>query len=209
MKFVALSDTHCRHKEIRLPKGDVLLHAGDFTYKGHKAEALDFLKWFADQPFKHKIFIAGNHEFYFEKASAEEIKHLLPAGVVYLNDNGININGINIWGSPVTPWFHDWAFNRKRGAAINKHWKLIPPETDVLLTHGPPYGILDSVINDNQIGCRHLLQRVKIIKPKVHVFGHIHESYGSVVEGGTKFINASIVNESFERANKPTLFELR
>ena len=104
MKIVAISDTHCRHKSVKLPKGDLLIHAGDLTYKGELSEMKDFLHWFAALDFDHKIFIAGNHDFYFEKTDRDSIAALLPPGIVYLNDSGINIGGINIWGSPVTPW---------------------------------------------------------------------------------------------------------
>ena len=125
-----------------------------------------------------------------------------------MNDSGVTIHGINIWGSPITPWFYDWAFNRERGVEINKHWKLIPKNTDILITHGPPSGILDLVNADRTVGCEDLLKRINSIKPKVHVFGHIHEAYGSEVSGYTKFINSSILDEHYEIKNNPILFQL-
>ena len=208
MRFVAISDTHCRHQNLKLPKGDVLLHAGDISYRGEKSEVLDFLNWFCKLPFKHKIFIAGNHDFYFEKETQKRIQNIIPEGVNYLADSGVEINGINIWGSPVTPWFFNWAFNRKRGAPIKKHWDLIPPGTDIVLTHGPVYGIHDTVINDRHVGCQDLLATLQIIKPKVHVCGHIHEATGDVKRGGIRYINASILNESYEMVYKPVVFDL-
>lgn len=208
MKFVAISDTHCRHHTVKLPKGDVLLHAGDISYKGEKGEVLDFLQWFSQQSFKHKIFIAGNHDFYFERMNAADIHALLPEGVIYLNDSSVTIDGISIWGSPVTPWFFQWAFNRHRGAPIRKHWNLVPPGIDVLLTHGPVFGIHDTVINGKHVGCKDLLERVKEVKPKVHICGHVHEGYGVTSKNGTKFMNASLLNESYELVNKPVVFEL-
>ena len=208
MRFVAISDTHCRHLNIKLPKGDVLLHAGDISYKGQKNEVIDFLGWFAKLPYKHKIFIAGNHDFYFEREKDAAIKSIIPEGVIYLNDNEVIVDGVKIWGSPVTPWFFNWAFNRHRGKPIKKHWDKIPGDTDILLTHGPAYGILDTVVNNRQAGCADLLQTIKSIKPKVHVFGHIHEGYGTVQQNGTKFINASVLNESYELVNKPFVFDL-
>ena len=138
MKIVAISDTHGLHKQLQLPKGDLLLHAGDVSARGHKKQIRQFLKWFAEQDFEHKVFIAGNHDFYFEQASKKEVLELIPEGVTYLNDSGVTINGVHIWGSPVQPWFHDWAFNRQRGSDIEQHWELIPTSTDILLTHGPP-----------------------------------------------------------------------
>jgi predicted phosphohydrolase len=208
LKFVAISDTHCRHKNLKLPKGDVLLHAGDVSYGGKKSEVVDFLNWFDRQNFAYKVFIAGNHDFYFEKAGRSELEEIIPKNVIYLNDSGTLIDNIKIWGSPVTPWFYNWAFNRPRGASIQKHWHLIPDNTDVLLTHGPVFGILDRVINSTSTGCKNLLDKVQQIKPKVHVFGHIHEAYGVINKYGVKFINASVLNESYELVNAPVVFEL-
>lgn len=208
MRFVAISDTHCRHRALKLPKGDVLLHAGDISYRGEKEEVIDFLTWFASTAFAHKIFIAGNHDFFFEREKKTIIEQMLPEGVTYLNDSGIIVNGISVWGSPVTPWYFNWAFNRFRGAVINKHWSLIPNDTQLLMTHGPVFGVLDTVINGRHAGCKDLLRRVQQIKPKVHVCGHIHEGYGIVKKGDTKFINACVLNESYELVNRPVVFDV-
>lgn len=208
MKFVAISDTHCRHHNLKLPKGDVLLHAGDITYKGQKDEVADFLLWFKAQQYKYKVFIAGNHDFYFEQNSKLSIEKIIPKEIIYLSDTGVTLEGINIWGSPITPWFYNWAFNRHRGAEIEKHWQLIPDDTHLLITHGPVYGIQDLVVNEKHAGCKDLLKRVTQIKPKVHVCGHIHEAYGSTTRNGIRFINASVLNESYELVNKPVVFEL-
>lgn len=208
MKFVAISDTHCRHRSIKLPKADVIIHAGDLSNKGEKVEVVDFLDWFGELDYTHKIFIAGNHDFYFEREKKKKIEDIIRGNVTYLNDSGVTINGINIWGSPVTPWFFNWAFNRERGKPIQKHWQMIPEDTDLLIVHGPPYGILDQVINERHVGCRDLLERLKVVKPKVVVTGHVHESYGVMKQSGIKFINASILNESYELVNKPIVFEL-
>lgn len=208
MKVVAISDTHCRHKSVKLPQGDLLIHAGDVSYKGELSEIKDFLTWFADQPFPHKVFIAGNHDFYFERTKPAVIQSLVPAGVTYLNDSSVTIEGIPIWGSPVTPWFHDWAFNRHRGAEISKHWNLIPSDTKLLITHGPAFGIVDMVINGNHVGDKDLLKKIEVLKPAVHVCGHVHESYGQKKVGSTRFINASVLNEKYELVNPPVVFDL-
>lgn len=208
MKFVAISDTHCRHRSLKLPKGDVLLHAGDISYRSSRQEIEDFLDWFGKQPFTYKIFIAGNHDFFFEREKEELIRKLLPEGVLYLKEEACIIDGIKIWGSPYTPWFFRWAFNKRRGDALAKHWRLIPDDTDVLLTHGPAYGILDTVINEQHAGDKDLLKRILEIKPYVHVCGHIHESYGMVKRLGTQFINACILNEAYEMVNKPVTFNV-
>ena len=208
MKFVAFSDSHCRHHNLRLPKGDALICAGDISYRGKKDEVVDFLEWFNIQKHKYKIFIAGNHDFFFEKAKATEIAKIVPDNIIYLKDSGVEIEGINIWGSPVTPWFFNWAFNRHRGKDIRKHWNLIPENTDLLITHGPVYGYLDQVINEEHVGCKDLLERIKEIKPKVHVCGHVHESYGTIKRVGIQFINCSVLNELYELVNKPVIFEI-
>jgi Icc-related predicted phosphoesterase len=186
----------------------VLIHAGDISYRGEKLEVEDFLTWFRKQDFEHKIFIAGNHDFLLEKAKPKEIDNLILDDIIYLNDSSTLVNGFKIWGSPVTPRFFNWAFNRARGEAIRKHWELIPSDTHLLITHGPPYGILDQVANEQHVGCKDLLNKVVEIKPLVHVFGHIHESYGSTKNMGIRFINASQTNESYEVVNKPVVFEL-
>lgn len=209
MKFVAISDTHCRHRSLRLPKGDVLLHAGDISYKSQKAEIVDFLDWFQRQPFTHKIFIAGNHDFFFERQSDAAIRSMLPGNVHYLKEEELVIDGIKIWGSPYTPWFYRWAFNKKRGEELAAHWRKIPADTDVLLTHGPVYGMLDSNFNRAHTGDKDLLRKVLEIKPKVHVCGHIHESYGWVKRKETLFVNACLLNESYELAHQPVVFELK
>jgi Icc-related predicted phosphoesterase len=209
LKFVAISDTHCRHRSLRLPKGDVLLHAGDVSYKSQKAEIVDFLDWFQQQPFSFKIFIAGNHDFFFERQKEQIIRSLLPPTVHYLKDEEIVVDGFKIWGSPYTPWYYQWAFNKKRGPDLASHWKKIPADTDLLLTHGPVYGILDSNENEMHTGDRDLLRTVLEIKPKAHVCGHIHESYGWMKRHGTMFINACVLNGSYEFANKPVVFEIK
>ena len=141
MKIVAISDTHGLHQQVQLPKGDLLLHSGDVAKRGSKQEIVAFLNWFSQQDFQYKIFIAGNHDFYFEETPVATIADLIPENVIYLNDSGVTIEGIHIWGSPVQPRFFNWAFNRDRGADIDQHWQLIPENTDILLTHGPPQGI--------------------------------------------------------------------
>ena len=208
MKIVAISDTHCRHRSIRLPEGDVLIHAGDISLKGKKPEVVDFLQWFSEQPHPHKIFIAGNHDFFFEQNKDPIIHEIIPENITYLNDSGCKIGNCNIWGSPVTPWFFNWAFNKRRGEEIRRHWQMIPENTDILVVHGPPFGVLDTVINDKHVGCRDLLKTVRQIQPKLVIFGHVHESYGQVKRLGINYINACQLNESYELVNKPVVFEI-
>jgi Icc-related predicted phosphoesterase len=208
LKFVAISDTHGRHKSLHLPKGDVIIHAGDVSYKGEEVEVVDFLHWFAKLPYRYKIFTAGNHDFFFEKAKPAYVQSLIPDGVIYLNDSGVQIENCTIWGSAITPWFYNWAFNRRRGSDINKHWKLIPMDTQLLITHGPAYGILDAVDNEKHVGDVDLLKKIKEIKPKVHISGHIHEAYGRKQIGDTLFINACVLNEYYQLVNTPQTFQI-
>ncbi|MGO1648313.1 MAG: metallophosphatase domain-containing protein [Sphingobacterium sp.] len=208
MRAVCISDTHGRHLSLKVPSGDLLIHAGDMTRRGTLREVQEFLEWFSNQRFKHKILIAGNHDFFFEHAKGEQIANLIPSNVTYLNDSGIQIHGLNFWGSPVTPWFHDWAFNRKRGEEIKKHWDLIPLNTDVLITHGPPFGVLDQTVYGLKVGCEELQAKIENIKPRFHFFGHIHESYGQYSAQGTQFINASVLNEHYTLSNPPFLLQL-
>jgi len=208
MKIVVISDTHGQHAKLKLPKGEVLVHAGDLTLTGNKTDTLRFLNWFGKQDFQHKIFVAGNHDFFFEKESTAQIEKIIPPGITYLKDSGTTVNGLSVWGSPVTPWFQNWAFNRHPGDDIKRHWNLIPSGTDILITHGPVYGTLDQNAEGQHIGCKDLLQKVKEIKPSVHLFGHIHESYGIAVKYRVKFMNASVLNERYQLVNKPLELEL-
>ncbi len=208
MKFVAISDTHGQHEKLLLPKGDVLIHAGDISMRGDELSIINFLNWFSHQNYQYKILIAGNHDFYFERASNEEIEKIIPENVIYLNNSGTTINNLKIWGSPITPWFFDWAFNRYRGEQIQRYWDLIPNDTDILITHGPVSGILDSTKKGEHVGCEDLLNRVNKIKPRVHICGHIHEAYGASENFGTKYINASVLNEKYELTNDAVIFEL-
>jgi Icc-related predicted phosphoesterase len=175
---------------------------------GKEYEVLNFLDWFAKQDYEHKIFIAGNHDFYFERMPNVDIQSIIPNNIIYLNDSGVTINGINIWGSPISPWFYDWAFNRHRGEPIKKHWDLIPTNTDILVTHGPVFGMLDYTISGMRVGCEELLLKVEAIKPKFHICGHIHEAYGMQKKENTTFINASVLNEKYVLVNEPIVFEL-
>ena len=204
MKFVAISDTDNQHKKLTLPKADIIIHAGDVSGRGHPQEIFEFLEWYRSLDYEFKILIAGNHDFYFE-----DHPDFIPEGIIYLNDNGTNINGINIWGSPIQPEFYNWAFNRKRGKEISKHWDIIPDDIDLLITHGPPFGYLDTNSYMQRVGCVDLLKRVDEIKPKYHVFGHVHEGYGiKRNDKGTRFINASVLNEHYNLVNQPITFHM-
>jgi len=209
MKILLLSDTHGKHSQIEdLPQADILIHSGDLSGRGREHEINDFMDWFISLDYQYKVFIAGNHDFYYEGVTQDRIQKMLPDNTFYLRDSGITIEGIRIWGSPVTPTFFNWAFNKDRGDKINEHWKMIPQDTDILITHGPPYGILDRTSAGLNVGCEALLSVVKTIKPKYHLFGHIHEAYGIYDTPNTTYINGSILNEDYIRSNQPVLFDI-
>lgn len=207
MNIIFISDTHGLHRRIRnIPVGDMLIHTGDISNFGEEHQVVDFLNWFSNQPHTFKIFIAGNHDFFFERESPAYIQKIIPQNIIYLNDSGCEINGIKIYGSPITPEFFNWAFNRKRGTEIKQSWAKIPLDTQILLTHGPPFGILDQTQKSIRTGCEDLMKAVNKIKPTLHVFGHIHEAYGRFQNEDTTFINASILNEVYRITNLPQTF---
>jgi Icc-related predicted phosphoesterase len=208
VKFVVISDTHGQHNAFSLPEGDVIIHAGDVSNIGKPIEIIQFLNWFESLNYQHKIFIAGNHDFFFENASASDIEAIIPPSVYYLNDSCKVIDNIKIWGSPITPWFHNWAFNRQRGKEIDLHWDKIPSDTDILVTHGPADTILDKTTRGIHTGCTGLLEKIRDIKPKYHICGHIHEAFGVYETSDTTFINASLLDENYRVKNKPVIFEI-
>jgi predicted phosphohydrolase len=204
LRIVAISDTHGLHHQFRCPDGDVLIHAGDFMMGGQEQlkDAANFLKWFDSHPHPHKILIAGNHDSLpeYNRPLFEALmkdKEVAPS-VTYLQDSGCEIDGIKFWGTPFSPEFGQWHFMLPRGPHLKRHWDMIPDDTDVLITHCPPYGILDrdGVVGEH-CGCSDLLNRVYEVQPRFHIFGHIHAGYGSRREvyfgpNWTDFINASI-----------------
>jgi predicted phosphohydrolase len=211
MRIVTLSDTHGMHDRVQLPDGDILIHAGDFMNGGLDVkEARRFFEWFEEQPHRHKVVIGGNHDVYFDTHSSIA-RRLVPTNIHYLEDSGLELEGLKFWGSPVTPRFGiGWGFNRDRGFAINQHWRMIPEDTDVLITHGPPQGFLDQIYEGEPgVGCEELRKAVDRIKPKYHIFGHIHAGYGVEMPGETMFVNAAICNEQYRPINQPIVIDLQ
>lgn len=207
MRIVCLSDTHNCNGQIAVPDGDVLIHAGDATITGSFDEITLFNKWFANLPHKHKIFVAGNHDWIFEKNPALA-RRLIDKKIIYLKDSFVGIEGLKIYGAPWQPRFFDWAFNLNRGREMAEKWKLIPADTDVLITHGPPFGILDETPRGDLAGCEELRKRVEDVLPKIHIFGHIHYGYGTAEKFGVKFVNASVCDETYEPGNAPIVIDL-
>ncbi|MHA2066686.1 MAG: metallophosphatase domain-containing protein [Candidatus Thorarchaeota archaeon] len=224
MRVICISDTHARHKDITIPDGDLLIHAGDFSMMGYDREVSEFKDWFSGLPHKHKIAICGNHEVGLEGLSASEIRSRLALddkiGSDYLHGYSTKIQisynrSILLWGGPWQPEFMDWAYNVPRGR-LGQYWERIPRDVEILVTHGGPYEILDKVKYPNpdgrhHVGCEELLKRVEELKLrslKLHVFGHVHEAYGKVEEHGVTFVNASICDLHYRPVNPPIVVDI-
>ena len=191
MRLVHISDTHNRHRQLkRLPEGDVIVHSGDFTMAGTEAEALDFMEWFCDLPYRYKVFIAGNHDFCLRGAGLEG----LDDNCHYLCNSGVMIEGIRFYGVPM--FFEDAVTGRSENDFMN-----IPADTDVLVTHQPPEDILD-LSDEIHYGDSVLWQRVMQVCPKYHLFGHIHKAAGVEERNGTVFSNGAVLGEGYDLTDR-------
>ncbi|XP_060075974.1 metallophosphoesterase MPPED2-like [Ylistrum balloti] len=236
LRFVCISDTHSRieYGGFQVPAGDVLIHAGDFTMIGLPKDIDKFNKFLGTLPHKVKIVIAGNHDLTFDKDMVEksreqlttmfgvteenfeaymtknklsEVKELLTE-CVYLEDESVNIHGIKIYGSPWQPVFGGWGFNLPRGQLLLDKWNMIPDDTDILITHGPPVGHGDYSFDGHRAGCVELLSTIQHrVRPKYHIFGHIHEGYGVTTDGFTNYINASTCTLKYKPINAAIIFD--
>jgi Icc-related predicted phosphoesterase len=219
LRIVAFSDTHGMHLQLgKLPEGDVIIHAGDLSGRGSPTQCEDFIYWMGKLPgYSHRIIVPGNHDWYFESYPDRAQEYCKANGVILLNDSGVKIDGMHFWGSPVQPRFHNWAFNRDRFDEIKKHWDLIPKDTNVLITHGPPYEILDEVLRvdgspynpPRKVGCEELRTAVENLPElKLHIFGHIHSGHGKTIVNGVKYVNVAICNEMYDPCNEVTVVEV-
>ena len=227
MRITVISDTHTRHGLIPmedLPGGDLLIHAGDIMNSGYnKNDIFDFCHWFQSlKQYEDKVFIAGNHDRMFEN-HPEDVKEWLDkfGNIIYLQDDDLVLYGdgpegnspndnIRIYGSPWQPEFYSWAFNLQRnGIELSGKWEAIPDNTDILITHGPAFGTLDTVTGRpwDSLGCELLAERIERLRPKIHVCGHIHSGYGYDFKDGTHFFNASVLDEQYEYTQKPMTFD--
>ena len=209
LQLVILSDTHNFHDRIQhIPDGNVLIHCGDATGVGSIQEILAFNQWLGSLPHQHKLFIPGNHDWLFQKDF--NFAKILLNNATVLCDQSILIEGFHFYGSPWQPEFGNWAFNLPRGEELKKKWDQIPECTDVLITHGPPYGILDTIppFHKEHKGCEELNASLSRIKPQINCFGHIHGGAGILVGGGTTYINASICDEEYCPKNEPVRITL-
>ena len=203
MRIVAVADTHLCHRGLRVPDGDVLVHAGDLLRRGTLEELGVAAAWLRALPHRTKIVVAGNHDWAFAREPAVA-REMLGEDVIYLEDAGATVRGLSVWGSPWQPEFFGWAFNKPRGPELAAIWERIPEGLDLLITHGPPFGYGDRVSRDNRQGCEDLRDRVAVVRPRVHLFGHIHEDGGTWTEHGTLFANVT----TDEGDRDPTVIEI-
>jgi len=225
--IVVLSDTHNSIKKISIPKGDILIHCGDFTTTSHPEEYEDFISYLkTDTNFKYKIVIAGNHDLFMDPPFydamlkdlyhkgfdynfdlANEYKEKIKQNCIYLENSGCEIMGLKLFGAPTMPEDYLCPFSRQRGSKMLAQWKKIPNDVDILITHTPPKGILDLTLKEKNAGCLDLREEVENrIRPKLHVFGHIHESYGISFQKDIIYVNAAICNRSYKPINMPVVF---
>lgn len=229
MKIACISDTHDRHNEIVLGGGDLLIHAGDATMNGTKSQLTNFVLWLAKQPYTYKVWVAGNHDWGMEYDQTayeswcgrrmREVKQLTETrnfiqelckhhNISYLNNSGVQVEGFNIWGSPDQPAFCGWAFNRSH-KYLEEHWQIVPEDTNILVTHCPSYGILDTLENGDMVGDVALMKKINILPSlKLHVCGHIHPAHGTFQVGDLTYVNASILDDRYQVHNQPITIEL-
>lgn len=206
LTLCVVSDTHVQHRKLKIPKCDVLIHCGDAEISSIE-RATDFFGWMGKQPAKHKIFTPGNHDSLcaYQDSMIREMAQY--NGVTYLVDEWIDIEDYKFYGSPWTPTFGGWHFMKDRGEPMAQIWQNIHPDTDVLITHGPPHGIQDKVENGyspndgEHVGCEALRVAVDKIKPDYHFFGHIHCGAGRTKYGKTMFVNAACLDECYDLAD--------
>jgi Icc-related predicted phosphoesterase len=220
MKCVVISDTHSREKKIEwfklkenIDSVDMIIHAGDFSH--NEKTFNDFLKWYSELDIKYKILIAGNHDEIVRNMGYNEMRQICyTLDIIYLQDSGIELEGVKIWGSPWSNIFGDWAF-MMNDFELDQHWQKIPEDTEILITHGPAYGRCDEISQDtidNHVGSRTLEMRLRDLKKlRYHFVGHIHDSNGEIFrsyDGKMTTYNACIMDFWFMPTGEPHIFEI-
>jgi Icc-related predicted phosphoesterase len=216
MKIVAISDTHMQHSKLKLPQGDILIHAGDALNWGTDKEWFEFLAWFRKQPYEHKIFVAGNHDLYVQNYNREARESMEMAGITYLQDSGVVIDRINFWGYPHTPPFGKTLCFMEDDEVRQRAAEAIEGATDVLISHGPALGYLDQILPEKSenLGCPILRdQYARLPTTMVHMFGHIHGSHGMQLtwpyqDEPILMANLCICDERYKPVNPPTVIHL-
>lgn len=211
-KICCISDTHEQHAKVILPETDILVHTGDFTNLGKIEAVANFAAWMGSQPHAHKICIPGNHDMSFQSSYRNIVINLLREnGITYLEDSGIEVEGLLVWGSPWMPNFYDWAFMLPRGESeLAEKRSRIPDETNLLLTHCPPKYILDDTISNGNQGCELLAQRIwQLSSLRANIFGHLHRCGGRTENiSNVQFVNAAICTDQYKPTNPPVVIEI-
>jgi predicted phosphodiesterase len=201
MKIVHISDTHGLHGQLHdFPAADMIVHSGDISFAGSANEVKDFIDWFWGLDYKYKIFIAGNHDLYLDGKKQEIIQRFMPENCFYLYNSGVTIEGLKFWGIP-------FLVSDDANGLLPQMMAQIPTDTDILVTHQPPYGILDKT-GGVHFGCPYLLLAVMTVSPRYHLFGHAHNACGTEKLSTTTFVNASVVNDHYQLSNRPFVFDL-
>jgi len=218
MRIVAISDTHELHSYVDLPPGKLLIHAGDFTNIGRPPKIEDFLWWLKSLDYEHIVFIAGNHDITLcpDRSPLPQVREAilalfreLPPHIHYLENSGVTIDGLHIWGSPYSPEFAGWGFMKPDKELSKKIWSKIPKKVDILVTHGSPAsGYASTNLEGDECGSYSLARRIKQIKPRVCIFGHIHEGYSTQRRHDILYINASICERNMRPSHDPISFDL-
>jgi len=208
MHIVIVSDTHCGHEELGILKGDVLIHCGDgcngFKRDPEDVNRLD--RWFSRQNFDVILCIGGNHDFEIERRARHG--EVVFANATYLQDAAYKYGGVLFYGAPWVPILSGWAFYQDQ-EELRRKWEGIPEKTDVLITHTAPFGILDRDRHGHSLGCSELLDRLQVVRPRLHAFGHNHASAGTARVGQTLYVNASVVDSQYRIARRPFAFEMQ
>lgn len=225
MRIVAISDTHTKHEGLTIPECDILVHAGDFSWQGKFFEVRDFIYWFKDQPAKHKILIAGNHELTMDKTHSAHNPHVKEmvtrmGDVIYLENSEVVIEGIKFWGTPWTPWFHNWAFNgysdadapfHRGGVSLLDVYKEMPEDVNVIISHGPVYGMRDMTLGgDDRTGSVDMRKITAGLNDlRLYISGHIHEARGmEIADGGVHYCNVCTLDRDYETVRVPVVIDI-
>jgi Icc-related predicted phosphoesterase len=210
MKIVAFSDIHGQQNNklarwFNNNPGDLLIFAGDLQLN-NLDDGTKFIEWIHQLPYTNKILVFGNHDGNYIHALAYIIQNSFN-NITFLNNNNTIINGIKIFGSPHSVEYGSWWFMMKDNELADL-WNKIPDDTDILITHGPPFGILDYTCDGFTTGSKTLGEKISKLKQlKYHIFGHIHESYGIKRINNITFMNVSLLNEKYQFANNPIIID--
>lgn len=207
MRIVIVSDTHGKFAQVTVPDGDILIHCGDMTIRGDLGQLERFNRELEAKPHSTKIVVAGNHDSPFQTDNAQA--RALLSSAIYLQDELVEVAGLRIYGSPWQPEFRKMAFNLPRDSSeLAAKWAMVPDRVDVLVTHGPPKGILDRTPYYPTVGDAFLLERVLQVKPKLHCFGHVHLSRGVLERDGIIFANAASLDEKYNPIGEAIVIDL-